>query len=211
MQVTSYFCSTQLLRDEGRYAALFAAMPPARRSRVASMRQAEDRRRSVAAWGLLAFALRAHGLSPERQNFVLGPYGKPALESGALCFSLSHAGDLALCAVSERELGADVARPVTCQARLAARICAPAELRWLDEQADADTAFSTLWARKESLLKAAGLGVGVDLRGLVCAPEAPAVYRGLSWYFSETLLGQYPACVCMGGEAPEVIWQNTQL
>jgi 4'-phosphopantetheinyl transferase len=144
------------------------------RRRAARFHFERDRRRFTAARSCLRRLLGAYlGVSPAAIAFGAGPQGKPHLAgppaASGLRFNLSHAGDLALIAVTrEREVGADVEciRPVADLARLAASCFSPAERAQLLalQPDDRLAAFFRGWTRKEAYLKARGIG-------LSCAPE----------------------------------------
>ena len=104
-------------------------------------------------------------------TLAYGPHGKPYLASHpALEISLSHAGHIAMCAISEQELGVDVQdhRPMTRDRmmQLAARFYAPGEQAML-EKAGVATApsdaqrelFFRIWAAKEAYAKYTGMGL----------------------------------------------------
>jgi len=79
------------------------------RRRAACFRFPRDRRRYVACHAALRRMLSACLDLPAGDiNFTTNRYGKPALESGALHFNLSHAHELALIAVAEAEIGIDL-------------------------------------------------------------------------------------------------------
>ena len=86
--------------------------------------------------------------------------GKPVF-SGAAPFhwNLSHAGDLAVCAVSSLPVGVDVEERTAVDAALFLRL-PPEEQRWCAHQSDA---FFTLWTAKESLVKSRGEGLAALL------------------------------------------------
>jgi 4'-phosphopantetheinyl transferase len=105
---------------------------------------------------------------PEQIRLVTDARGKPHLASRAnapsICFSLSHGGAFALCAVTKnRDVGVDVEqiRPVSALREIAARyfsrhereaLCAMSPDRTLE-------AFFQCWTRKEAYSKAMGQGV----------------------------------------------------
>ena len=107
-------------------------------------------RAAALAWGLEALPELARG---ER--------GKPYFpRRPELCFNLSHSGGYALCALSDRPVGADIQllRPAW-GARLVERSCAPAERAWLRGRGDRPEDFAALWACKESAGKESGYGL----------------------------------------------------
>ncbi|MEX5255807.1 4'-phosphopantetheinyl transferase superfamily protein [Kocuria arenosa] len=141
------------------------------RARAAAFRHETDRRRFVVAHCLLRHVLAARtGAAPA--SLRLGPpvpargsRPKPRLEDHALRFSLSHSGDLVLVATAEREVGVDVEHlqdPVAAEQVLP--LLHPAEIAAVQvlPPADRPAAVTTVWARKESLLKAMGSGLFRD-------------------------------------------------
>ncbi|MGN0968993.1 MAG: 4'-phosphopantetheinyl transferase family protein [Oscillospiraceae bacterium] len=106
------------------------------------------------------------------------PGGKPVFPNYPdLHFNLSHSGTLALCALSDRPVGADleVIRPRS--AKLPAYVYKGAEYdRFLALGGDWN-AFYTLWTEKESILKYTGEGLKALRRA---ALPAGCVLTGLS-------------------------------
>ena len=84
------------------------------------------------------------------------PGGKPYI-SGGPAFSISHAGNVAVCACSERQLGIDI-EVVSAMAQPPLHVLQPEELAYLRgfTEEHRDRAFCQLWTQKESLLKAQG-------------------------------------------------------
>lgn len=102
--------------------------------------------------------------------FALEPGGRPHLGSGAVAFSLSHSGSLALIAVARHgTIGADIeqVRPLRMSDERRARIvsaarrlspsCSPIAAP-LSAYGEADVLQA--WVRLEAIAKASGLGVG---------------------------------------------------
>lgn len=156
------------------------------RKRAAAFRHESDRRRFVVAHCVLRHELAARtGADPASLRLgppvpAVGPRPKPRLEDHALHFSLSHSGDQVLVATAEREVGVDVERlqdPVA--AEQVVPLLHPAEIIALRAlpAADRPAAVTTVWARKESLLKAMGSGLfrepSVDEVGAGPVPGRP--------------------------------------
>lgn len=123
---------------------------------------------------------------PQEIRFVTGGRGKPHVVASAgapaLCFSLSHSGQVALCAVTEgREVGVDVeqVRPVSAWRHIAASYFSVDENRALGSVGDdeAREAFFRIWTRKEAYSKALGEGVSQRWRQFTVSlqPRAAAV------------------------------------
>ena len=147
--------------------------------------QSHRERFIVARGALRAILARYLRIDPGAVRFQYGPRGKPYLASDAqptdLCFNLSHAHALALCAVSRgRELGIDVeqARPERAAVGIATRFFSPREvaaLRALPEHLWT-AGFFACWTRKEAYIKARGDGFSLPLDqfDVTVAPAEPA-------------------------------------
>ena len=144
-------------------ASLLATLTPGERLRADRYRLPHDGRRFAVARGWLRRVLgTATGTAARDLAITAGP-GKPRLVDGGPCFNLAHAGDLALIAVAEREVGVDVEHLGSGPAGLdaVAVACTAAEvavLRRLPPAVRPD-AFLAIWTAKEAYLKARGVGL----------------------------------------------------
>lgn len=150
-------------------AGLLPLLSPEEIARAERIVVKEASRRFVVAHAATRMILgRYLGERAEDIRFVTGERGKPHVvtSSGAaeLRFSLSHSGDLALCAVTHgRETGVDVeqVRPVSAWRDIAARYFSEQENRAMSslDGAEAREAFLQGWTRKEAYSKALGEGL----------------------------------------------------
>ena len=108
---------------------------------------------------LLALAWREHGAGP-MPEIVYEDGGRPRFASGPLFFSLSHSRTLAVCALSDREVGADAETVRPVRPALPRRILPEEELRWMERQPGPDRAFLALWTAREAWAKRTGRGLG---------------------------------------------------
>jgi 4'-phosphopantetheinyl transferase len=163
------------------HAAAAKCIPPDELAHLDSFKRPEIRARQLLAHAALRSLLAERlNTEPRQIPFCTGPHGKPVLagEEAKLQFNLSHSRDLALIAISEAfEVGVDVEhiRPMRDLAKLAERFFKPSEasaLAALSEETRT-TAFFRVWTRKESLLKATGLGIanGLQRVEVSCEPE----------------------------------------
>ena len=139
-------------------ASALVGIPPWRRAYILRYRQVGDRRLSLGVWRLMERMLAARGF--QARDVAVDANGKPYLDG--VFFSLSHAGDLALCAVSDAPVGCDIERVKEAPLELAPRVFRPGERAYLRAARDPDQArrrFFTLWTLKESYLKMTGEGL----------------------------------------------------
>ncbi len=191
MRTKLYIASTDALTDAGRFERLARTIPPARREKLAAFRRDGARRLSLAASLLLVRALKDEGL--DAGDIAVGEYGKPCFPAlPGFHFSLSHSADVALCAVSGKELGCDIEALRGFNPEIARRFFHPAEREWLFSHREPEqaAAFFRIWTCKESFIKAIGLGLsqplesfsvisGEDVQLTQCADPRPWRIRSL--------------------------------
>jgi 4'-phosphopantetheinyl transferase len=113
-------------------------------------------------------------VSPQDLRFVFGPQGKPALLDGRLEFNVSHSGPLVLLAfASGSPVGVDVEQEKKDRDRIAIaqRYFAPAETEKVRRAEDVAGAFYRTWTAKESVIKAVGGGLSIDLSSFLVTPD----------------------------------------
>lgn len=135
-----------------------------RREKLSRQTNGLVRRQSLLSELLLRHALRESGLVlPAALELRTGEYGKPYLADGSFFFSLSHSGNAVLCAVGERELGADIQLRTPFNEAMLHRFFAPEERDFVLAASDRDEAYTEIWTEKESYIKAAGRGFTLPL------------------------------------------------
>lgn len=155
------------------------------------------------AYALLAFAARRRWGMEKLPAIARQEGGKPFFpDCPDRCFSLSHSGQFALCALDEQAVGADIERLRPHPDSLAQRICGPEELAWLAARPERERALCILWTGKESRVKYTGTGLTVPIRA-IAAPLPPRTeLDGL--YFYRLSAPEYVLCVCAHGEPEKV-------
>ncbi|NTW01643.1 MAG: 4'-phosphopantetheinyl transferase superfamily protein [Oscillochloris sp.] len=166
------------------YAACSATLSSDERQRAERYRFDRDRDHFRLARGVLRSLLgRYLSWPPAALRFRYNPYGRPSLDlpDTDLHFNLSHAGELALIALTRgRELGVDVEQCLPDRATMAvARQCfGSAELAMLASLPAEQWAegFYNGWTRKEALIKARGEGLSFPLTQIAVSllPNEPA-------------------------------------
>ena len=89
-----------------------------------------------------------------------GKYGKPYLKD--VYFNLSHSGNYAICALSEREIGCDIQKIKPINRRLLQKCYSLSEQRYVlqpNNEKEQEERYISIWTLKESYLKKRGLGL----------------------------------------------------
>ena len=158
--------------SEGEYQRYYSMMAEEKRLRIDRFRRPEDRKLSVAAEMLARQAAAARCGCPE-EELVFEPdgRGKPCLRGRGVEISLSHAGNLAVCALSDRPVGIDVERIQPIHLGAARKIFTPEEQEELFGRPPAAEdfvrsedpvlldRFFRLWTRAEAYGKCSGEGI----------------------------------------------------
>lgn len=131
-----------------------------RRKKVNHAKKELSKRQMLGAGILLSYALDSRGLKEQNLGYRVTPSGKPYFETAPeLFFSLSHSGEWALCALGDAPVGADVQQITEYLPRVAKRCFSPEEAACLEAMLpgrERDTAFTRLWAARESQVKLLG-------------------------------------------------------
>lgn len=205
-----YVLDVTPLEDRALYDSFFCTVRLERQERILKLRQAADRRRALGAELLLGYALKLRGVT----EFTLscGAHGKPYLDGvQGLYFNLSHAGEYAICAISDREIGCDIER-IDPQINLgiADRFFTPEEAEWMRAEENASEQverFFRLWTLKESLMKATGLGFSLSPRtfsfafceGLPTLIQEKKMLTDYTFFENFSVSG-YCMALCMAGK-----------
>ncbi len=178
-----------------------------RREKLEKQKNARVRLQSLGSELLLRHALRDSGFMIEGPlDIAAGEYGKPSLKNGACCFSLSHSGDMLLCALCGREIGADIQLKEKVRPELIQRFFTAEERTFIFNAADPDAAFTGVWAKKESVCKRDGRGLALPLGSFSVLDEDIVPFL---W---QEKIGEYYMAVCSDAlteELPELIEVET--
>ena len=164
-----------------------------------------------AGYALLAWAARREWGMDALPPVARGERGKPFFpDQPRRHFSISHSGGLVLCALDELPVGADVELVRPHYPGLARRVCAPAELAWLEGQEDRERALSVLWTMKESRVKYTGSGLDRSPRTIAVPLLAPGGRARMDGLWFGAWAGEGWRAACCGEEEPpaELNWEG---
>jgi 4'-phosphopantetheinyl transferase len=155
------------------------------------------------------------GSPPEEVLVRTTPSGKPEPEHSQFSMSLAHGGDIALVAVAfETLVGVDV-EPLRVGVEswsLVSHALTPGEQTRLQALSDSvrGEAFLAIWARKEALLKAIGVGLGVDPRlieldGSAVVAVPPELGAADDWTLVDVPVPGHVAALALRGPVSRVL------
>ena len=178
-----------------------------RREKLGKQKNEQARLRSLTAELLLRYALNDGGWSVDGPlDIGVSDQGKPFLRDGRCFFSPSHSADMVLCALCDREIGADIQIASKANDALIRRFFAEDERDFICRAQDPDAAFSEIWTEKESYCKMDGRGLALPLGSFsVFDPRIAA----LLWH---TTAGEYHLALCtdmLNTDRPEPIEVKT--
>ncbi|MGN0805792.1 MAG: 4'-phosphopantetheinyl transferase family protein [Candidatus Coproplasma sp.] len=193
----SYIDVTQL--SDGAFERMCAVLPAERLERVQAQSFKEDKLLYAAAGFLLYTALKDVGLV--NPQICRGEHGKPYLKEGGVFFNLSHSGAVAVCAISDEEVGVDVQQVRPVKDVLIRRVCTKEEYSFVTENGgDIYERFCRVWAVKESVLKCLGAGLSLSPSRIEVKLSSPPCISidgaGSRLHVKEHTLNGYRIAVC---------------
>lgn len=194
--------------DATAQAKLLWSLPAAARERIARFRIEADRMRAIVAAILPRLAIhRLYAIALDQIDLPRTSAGKPYFpDDPDFHFNLSHSGEYVAFGIGSAPLGVDCEqmRSARDQNAIARRFFAPAEQQWLAEcpTAERPRRFFELWSRKESLLKATGMGLSGSLASFDATPsstdrETEIIFHSQRWFIrSYSALEHYAVALC---------------
>ena len=165
----TYYARIDRIKEEIDCKQAMELLPDARIKKLARIKQEDSKWESLTAGLMLEYGLREYGLSGRSVTFLENKDGKPYIfEYPDLHYNLSHSGAYVALAFSDVAVGIDLEKPRRNQMRLVERFFAEEESRLL-LQNWSDEAFTRMWTRKESFIKACGIGMRMPLAGFSVA------------------------------------------
>lgn len=141
-----------------------------------SFKQQKHQQYYIASHGKLRTILSDYtNTHPKHLEFKHTEFGKPYLSNHKLSFNLSHTENKMLLAVGYGDIGVDIETWHTKIDFLAiAKLCfAECEIQHWQQTAKAEKhkVFFQYWTRKESFIKAVGLGLNIDVAKVISSPN----------------------------------------
>lgn len=195
-----YVYDMKKLDDKKEYEYRLSQASAYRRTRAQSGRRMEN----IASAAVLDEAFSAHGFREKDAEFIYGQYGKPYVRGNNIFFNLSHSGEYAVCAVSDKEVGIDIQQKGALKMKVARRCFTENECGYILGQPDSEMAadmFYRLWSLKESFVKAVGKGFNLPFKSFEIIPgekvEVIHSFNGKNYEFTERDIDNYKLAACV--------------
>ena len=153
-----YIACTDELNNDIVYGKLYSLVPKERQKKADRLVKREDKNLCVASFVLLQKALENESITDF--EVLIGSNGKPYLkEREDVFFSISHSGNVVMCAVSPKEVGCDIQKIKDVNLSVCERFFSKEETEYIKAQKDQNDAFIRVWTLKESYAKLTGKGL----------------------------------------------------
>lgn len=140
----------------------FDAMNNERRNEVIKIKNSNKQALKIAADHICRSAISDFcGIVPNKIEFGKERFGKPYAKNLPVQFSISHSGNIAICAVSEKSVGIDIEKIRPVNPDVARRFATEKELDYIKANRNG---FFEIWTLKEAYFKYKGTGIGTDIK-----------------------------------------------
>ena len=205
MSVSLYYANSLELLDDMLYEKAYSLVSQERKEKLDRIKSIKSCCQSLTCELLLKKALFDRGLNPDSIAYSYGEHGKPFLQAYPMVyFNFAHSGELAVCAISSKEVGCDVEQTGKNRSNVASRFLTQEEYRQVElmEENKKNEEIIRYWTWKESFLKAIGEGFHYPLQAFSFVKADGQIQIHQSWdkqdyYFREYDVGtDYCCTVC---------------
>lgn len=204
MKIHVFYTETSSEAGPEVYSQLLQSLPEKISSKILKYTGEKERRQRTAGKGLLRYALKKLGRYP---GLSLDDYGytslnQPILVGSDFHFSISHSGNLVLCAVVEGEgekVGIDVERLKPVKLELMKFYFDPEAWQEIVNAPDNTLAFYLHWTMREAAIKASGLSLAQMELSEITTDDNAIFLRGET-YYSRILSLRYDYVVCVASD-----------
>lgn len=185
---------TSVLKDEEVFLKFYEKMTKERKKKIDALKPEGSKRLCLGAGILLDRAVREHLAAdcskqlPSSADYEIetGPQGKPYVKGVTdFSFNLSHSGDMAVIAVSDREVGVDIQRLKHFKDSLVDHVFNIEDKELANEliaelagtgltagdglhgDSSFDQVYTRMWAMKESVMKYTGKGLSLEPQNII--------------------------------------------
>ena len=155
-----YSFDTSTMSDEA-FLRMYEESDKSRKLKIDRLQKEPAKKLSAAAGMLARRGIARHfGMNPKDISFRCTKNGKPYADGLDIHFSLSHSGNLAVCAISDKPVGIDVEKVRSVNMRVAQKWFTPKEQYYVfSDKRKTQKRFFEIWTKKEAYVKRMGTGV----------------------------------------------------
>lgn len=193
------------------FEAATSNLPLKRLEKIKKLKNHTDKHLCAGAWLALEEALKCFPVCNTDKEITQTKKGKPYFKNiNAVHFSLSHSGSIALCAVSDKEVGADVQLITDFCEKICKKYFSKSEVKYIfasSTQEDKTERFFRIWSLKEAYVKMTGEGLsGFKKLSLL---EDTNISQDVS--FAEFNIDGYKVSVCTNEEEKDFEFKKLNL
>jgi 4'-phosphopantetheinyl transferase len=192
--------STQTVPDI--YNKLLQSFPPDISAKILEYTNEKERHLRIAGKALLAYALRQPGMRSDvsLEQYDYSATNQPVLKGSDLRFSISHSGNIVVCAVvSTHAIGVDVEKTMPVKLDLMKFYFNSESWFEIINAPDVYAEFYRHWTMREAAIKAAGLGIDqMELSEMF--PEDHTIQVRNEIYYCRMLPVRYDYTVCLASD-----------
>lgn len=194
--------SSQIMPDV--HTRLLESFPENIKARIKKYTGEKERQSRIAGKALLVYALKKLNVYPvvSLDNYAYSLTNQPILKSSDIQFSISHSGNMILCAVVQGEgekIGIDVERLNPVKLSLMKFYFNPSSWEEIVNAPDHTMAFYRHWTMKEAAIKASGLSIEQMELSEILTEEDTIQLRD-EIYYSRILSLKYDYMVCIASD-----------
>lgn len=163
-----FYLNVSPLKDELVFEKFYNKVLADRKAIVDRYKLKKDKLLSLGGSILLDYAMRVFNIEKENCLVEYGEFGKPSIKgSKNFNFSISHSGDYALLAVSDKKIGADIQEIKEFSENLSNYVLSHSEVKKVSSKEE----FFKYFTAKESFAKFDGRGVSIGLKNVETKTE----------------------------------------
>ncbi len=132
----------------------------------------KDKKVCIGAGIALNNGLKEYNLKEKDIEYEFSKYGKPYIKNNKeIYFNISHSNELAICAISNKEVGCDIEKITKYNEKVVKKCFSLKEIDYINNSLNKDEAFTRIWTYKESFLKTIGIGINDKMNEFSIVPK----------------------------------------
>lgn len=202
------YCDIDII-DDGCISHYLDLLPAFMRTEILRYRYAADQKARLLSRLMLKQSIQDTAAADDRLNdWRRDVNNKPVIDNWN-AFNISHASNLVVLAhTTGKTVGVDIEKRKDLEYKEIVESFHAGEQQYIASAADPISSFFEIWAKKEALLKAAGIGIVNGLSEFSCVEDI-VDYRKQSWYLKEVPLHPEYACyLCSQNASEHVVVQE---